>query len=210
MKLVALSDLHGFWEQTEIPNGDVLIFAGDITRTGSLTELVTFNTWLGQLPHQHKIVIAGNHDWCFENLHSLAKGLLTNAIYLEDTGVAIDGVIFWGSPWTPQFYDWAFMLPRGNPLAEKWIHIPKDTDVLITHGPPHEILDAAIRRDSLGNYHNEIVGCEELRKVVDSLPLKAHIFGHIHNQHGAERHFYNVSICNDKYDPINPATVIEI
>ena len=39
-----------------------------------------------------------------------ARGLLTNAIYLEDSGVEIDGVRFWGSPWTPTFMDWAFML----------------------------------------------------------------------------------------------------
>lgn len=210
MKIVALSDIHGQWDGLEIPSGDVLVFAGDTLRHGTLIELAQFNAWLEKLPHQHKLVIAGNHDRCFEREHSLARGLLTNATYLEDEEIVIDDIKFYGSPWTPQFYDWAFMLERGSEIAEKWKNIPRDTDVLITHGPPHRILDAAYRRDPTGAYSVEIAGCEALREVVNKLPLKAHIFGHIHRAHGTEGVFHNVAICNEDYDPVNPITEIEL
>ena len=56
--------------------------------------------------------------------------------YLEDSGVEIAGTRWWGSPWQPEFNSWAFNLPRGEPLSEKWALIPDDVDVLVTHSPP--------------------------------------------------------------------------
>jgi 3',5'-cyclic AMP phosphodiesterase CpdA len=88
-------------------------------------------------------------------------------------------VKIYGSPWQPEFFDWAFNLPRGPLLAEKWNAIPNDTDILITHGPPHKILDLT-EGDKLH------VGCEELRKLFDSGSIKPrlHVFGHIHETYG--------------------------
>lgn len=142
MKLVCISDTHSLHRRLQsIPDGDVLIHAGDCLGQGTLENIEDFNDWLGSLPHRHKIVIAGNHDWAFQETPELARQALTSAIYLEDSGVEIEGVRFWGSPWTPIFMNWAFMLGRGEPLYEKWQLIPDDTDVLITHGPPQGIGD---------------------------------------------------------------------
>jgi hypothetical protein len=54
------------------------------------------------------------------------------------------------------------------------------------------------------------VGCELLRERVAELPnLKAHIFGHIHAGYGFMDRFYNVSVCNESYEPKNQPIVIE-
>lgn len=208
MKIVAISDTHTMHRGIDIPDGDVLIHAGDITGRGSFHQIIDFCTWLEQLPHKHKIVIAGNHDWCFVNKgREMSAGAISeSATYLEDSEIVIDGIKFYGSPWQPEFCDWAFNLPRGKALAEKWRMIPDDTDVLITHGPPQHILDYCPD----GN-----VGCADLRVRVLRMPnLKYHIFGHIHESYGTEVRgqttFVNASVCTGAYKPINPPIVIDI
>jgi len=158
MKLVCISDTHSLHRRMlEIPDGDVLIHAGDCLGAGTLDNVEDLNDWLGTLPHKHKIVIAGNHDWVFQEAPDFAREALTNATYLEDSGTEIEGVRFWGSPWTPTFVDWAFMLDRGQLLHDRWMQIPEDTDVLITHGPPKGIGDES----SLG-FRCQNVGCVDL------------------------------------------------
>jgi predicted phosphohydrolase len=110
MRIVCVSDTHGYHELTRVPGGDVLVHAGDVCRHGGLEDVDDFNRWLGKLPHRHKIVICGNHDWCFQEKPAEARARLTNAIYLEDSGCEIEGLTFYGSPWTPLFCDWSFML----------------------------------------------------------------------------------------------------
>ena len=141
MRIVCLSDTHNLHSAFAVPEGDVLVHAGDATLRGTREEVVAFDAWLGTLPHRHKVLVAGNHDWLFEREPDRARGMITNATYLQDEGVTIDGLAFWGSPWQPWFLSWAFNLQRGAPLREKWDRIPAATDVLITHGPPHGILD---------------------------------------------------------------------
>ena len=121
MRLVAVADTHTFQEDLEVPDGDVFIHAGDICRGGTLGELAPSAAWIRSLPHPHKIVVAGNHDWCFVREPEQALALFGPGVtYLEDSGVEIEGIQFWGSPWQPAFNDWAYNLPRGAPLAEKW------------------------------------------------------------------------------------------
>ena len=135
-----------------IPEGDVLIHAGDFTSTGREIEVAQFNAWLATLPHTHKIVIAGNHDLTFDlesypqlwkrfhHTHMLdaarIKGSLSNCTYLQDEECEVEGIRIYGSPWQPRFCDWAFNLDRGQPLQAKWSKIPEGIDLLITHGPP--------------------------------------------------------------------------
>ena len=181
MKIVCLSDTHMEHEQLAVPDGDVLIHAGDSTYRGAVPELVRVNAWLGTLPHRHKIIIAGNHDWLFETDPSLAESLMTNAIYLRDSATSIAGVKFYGAPWQPWFMDWAFNLQRGAEIKRKWDLIPTDTDVLITHGPPQGILDI------VPDYRTGLdinVGCEELAPAIARVKPKLHIFGHIHEGYG--------------------------
>ena len=176
MRIVCVSDTHGYHGRTELPPGDILVHAGDITRHGSLEDVEDFDRWLGSLSHKHKIVICGNHDWCFQEAPAEARARLTNAIYLEDSGCEIEGLKFYGSPWTPWFSDWAFMLPRGAEMAAKWARIPNGLDVLVTHGPPDGILD----RNRTGG----CCGCRDLLYRVLEVKPRMHVFGHIHEAAG--------------------------
>ena len=210
MKLVCISDTHSLHRQIpEIPDGDVLIHAGDCLGQGTLENIREFNEWLGSLPHEHKIVIAGNHDWAFQETPELAKAALTNAIYLEDSGVQIRDVRFWGSPWTPTFMDWAFMLDRGDPLYQKCKLIPDNTDVLITHGPPHGIGDEV----NLG-FKTQNAGCIHLSDRVAQLSPKVHVFGHIHEGYGqyqrGNTRIVNASTCDSRYRPTNPPIILDL
>src|SRR6185369_13852794 len=105
-----------------------------------------FDAWLGTLPHREKVVIAGNHDFLFEQRPAEARALITNAVYLEDEAYEAGGLKIWGSPWQPWFFDWAFNLRRGEALARKWALIPPGTDLLVTHGPPMGIGDEVVSR----------------------------------------------------------------
>jgi hypothetical protein len=107
-------------------------------------------------------------------------------VYLQDEGVTIDGVAFYGSPWQPWFYDWAFNLPRdGWELRKRWEAIPTETDVLVTHGPPHMVLDKAAGRHSK-DVASDHGGCKILRtEILTRIKPKLHVFGHIHEGYGA-------------------------
>jgi Icc-related predicted phosphoesterase len=176
-RLVLLADSHGYHAGLSVPEGDILVHAGDLTGRGRLHELEDTNRWLLSLPHPFKIAIAGNHDFCFEEEPEAARRVLTAAIYLQDEAVEVGGIRFWGSPWQPWFYDWAFNLKRGPALAHKWALIPDQVDVLVTHGPPAGILDKT--------FDGREVGCEDLLRRVEQVKPKLHVFGHIHEGRGA-------------------------
>lgn len=213
MRLVCIADTHGRHSKRgrmpKIPDGDVLIVAGDISSDGSKQATQLFNTFLGRQPHQHKIIIAGNHDWFLYEYDG--HKVLYNATYLLDEAVIIEGVKFYGSPWQPDFKNYAFNLPRGAPLCKKWALIPEDTDVLITHGPPRGVLD---RTPRTAVYESRRVGCKDLFARVYAVKPKVHIFGHIHAAYGMEERdgiiFVNASTCTEEYAPINPAIVVDI
>lgn len=212
MRTVSISDIHEQQRHHSIvvPDGDVLLVAGDLTMGGALKALDHVCTWLKHLPHKHKIVIAGNHDFCFQNHNrEVAELMLREAglIYLNDSGIEIDGVHFWGSPWQPWFHDWAFNLQRGAEIAKKWALIPDDTNVLITHGPPAGIRDQT--------KHGMGVGCEELLKRVNQLgKLRLHVFGHIHEGYGITAKdgtvFVNACTCTLRYAPTNAPVVVDL
>ena len=198
LKCVAIADTHGMYRDIKLPDGDVLIHAGDITMRGKLSELCDFNNWLGEQPHKHKIIIAGNHDWCFERQKEASIKLITNAVYLEDKFIEIEGHKFYGSPWQPWFLDWAFNLQRGEEIQKKWDLISNDVDVLITHGPAFGILDKVARAN---------VGCENLLSKIEEIKPKVHVCGHIHEGYGEVIiegvKFINASINTEHYKPIN-------
>ncbi|HEX8396713.1 MAG TPA: metallophosphatase domain-containing protein [Pyrinomonadaceae bacterium] len=206
-RIVLLSDTHNCNEQISVPDGDILIHAGDATNRGQVDEIVAFNEWFSGFPHKHKIFVAGNHDWLFETRPKYARSLLAkNVVYLQDSAVEILGLKIYGSPWQPRFFDWAFNLNRGGEMAEKWKLIPKDADILITHGPPFGILDETPRGD--------FAGCEELRKRVEEIRPQLHVFGHIHFGYGTEEkfgvRFVNASNCDEDYLPMNLPIVVDL
>jgi len=201
MKLVCISDTHGSHDELVIPNGDVLIHCGDYSPTGDFKDMCRFNEWLGTLPHAHKLVVSGNHDWYAEKAGNyVVKKLFSNATYLENEEIEIGGYKFWGSPITPEFMNWSFMRKRGNEIAGVWEQIPDNIDVLITHGPPYKILDETPR--------HEHVGCWDLLYHSKRVKPKIHVFGHIHHGYGSKTIWWHNGEARDcRQDEADKCTV---
>ena len=186
-------------------SGDILVHAGDSTSVGKSHEIKNFLDWFSNTDFTHKIFIAGNHDFAFELIHDIAPEYKEKGVhYLFDSEVVIDDVKFYGSPWQPEFYDWAFNLPRGEKLAEKWAKIPGNTDILITHGPAFGMLDWVPS--------GERVGCQDLFHRIMEVQPKIHVCGHIHCAYGQksfhEVEFLNASVLDERYQHSNKPIVI--
>ena len=206
VKIVAVSDTHGRHNSLKIPDGDIFIHAGDIAAYGTEANLQDFNDFLGRLPHPHKIVIAGNHDFGIESDPQGSRRILSNCIYLQDNGCEVNGVHIYGSPWQPWFHDWAFNLQRGEEIRAKWELIPETTQVLITHGPPYgygDRTDQGLR-----------VGCQDLLQVIERIRPLVHIFGHIHEAYGIisndHTKFINASVVNREFMLSNAPIVFDL
>lgn len=204
MRVVAISDTHGKYGELSIPEADLLVHAGDITLRGSVGELKAFNEWARRLP-MPVVCIAGNHDLELE-FKPEARAALADVIYLQDEEIVVNGFRIYGSPWTPRFFNWAFMLDRGADIRAKWEKIPSGLDILLTHGPPMFKLDR--------NLAGEHCGCLDLREVVyDRLP-RYHVFGHIHPGHGISMSehvtFVNAAVCNDQLMVVNKPTIFNL
>lgn len=206
VRLVLISDTHGR-HAFDIPEGDVLVHAGDGCSRGTLAEAEAWAAFLRRQPHRHKIVVAGNHDRLFEHSPETARALFADFDYLEDSGCERAGLRFWGSPWQPAYRNWAFQLPRGSALAAMWRRIPDTVDVLVTHGPPHGIADQT--------WDGRVVGCEALREaVLGRVRPRLHVFGHIHECYGCTALggtlFANACTCDRAYRAANPPLVVDL
>jgi Icc-related predicted phosphoesterase len=206
-----ISDTHCKHKQVDIDltGVDFLICTGDFTSVGKEHEVHNFNKWIGSLgmDKEHIIVVCGNHDFWFErNTRNRIDQVCTNFTYLQEEAYECEGVKFYGAPHQPEFYNWAFNVPRGEPLRKIWAKIPDDTDVLLTHGPPWSILDR--------NREGTCCGCEELQLRVEELDLKIHAFGHIHESHGVIEKdgtiYVNGSILDRNYNVAFKPTVFDI
>ena len=209
MKIVFISDTHNLHDQITVPDGDILIHAGDLTMAGTAEEINDAGRWLRSLPHKYKIVIAGNHDFLFEKNPGQAKNLLGRSVtYLQDNEIEIEGLRIWGSPWQPWFMNWAFGVPRGQ-LHKYWDLIPKELDILVTHGPPYGFLDQASPY-----LKSEHLGDEELLETLRQTALKIHVFGHIHGGFGASEFngikLYNASAVDEAYRPFSRAHIVDL
>ena len=208
MKIVAISDTHGLHDQLQLPSGDMLIHAGDVSNIGSLNDVVAFLNWLQRQDFKYKIFIAGNHDFYFERTatEEINQLIPAEVIYLNDSGVTIEGIRIWGSPIQPRFGRWAFNRDRGAEIDQHWQLIPTSTDILITHGPPYGILDKT--------FQNLEVGCEMLGQRIQAIQPRFSIFGHIHEAYGQVTknniHFINASVVNLRYLVVNAPVVFEI
>jgi len=204
-KITFISDTHNRHKRVTLPGGDILIHSGDISSKGFTHEVEDFLQWFEAQPYDHKIFIAGNHDLSFED--SPAQISLTytkyKVTYLQDSFTTVNGIKIYGTPWQPEFHNWAFNLPRnGQQLEYRWNLIPNDTDILISHCPPFGILDKVVGTTLS-------LGCEILRShVIGRVNPPIHCFGHIHSGRGITRGitetentmFINASILNEKYD----------
>lgn len=201
MKITFISDTHNKHKQvtSSLPGGDLLIHAGDLSSMGYQHEIQQFCKWFNSLDgYAHKAFIAGNHDWGFqdnsEKIMEIVKSY-KDIDYLQDDMLMIGDdydkmVKIWGSPWQPEFFNWAFNLPRqGEELKGKWDMIPTDIDILITHGPCWGHLDTVKFNPGVN------LGCELLSERIQTIKPKIHVCGHIHTGYGykfdGNTHYFN-------------------
>ena len=193
IRVVCISDTHNTHHtQPPLPEGDILIHAGDLTQSGTVEELDDALAWLAAQPHPHKFMIAGNHDAAF-TAPGIRERIPLGLTYLEDSSAELTvrgrTLRVYGSPPTPKQGSWPFQYPRVRPLFvsnssspapgeqadEIWSRIPPATDILITHGPPFGHLD-------INNF-----GCYALLRALWRVRPRLHVFGHIHGGRGVER-----------------------
>eukprot|EP01114_Cavostelium_apophysatum_P024924 TRINITY_DN997_c0_g1_i2.p1 TRINITY_DN997_c0_g1~~TRINITY_DN997_c0_g1_i2.p1 ORF type:complete len:239 (+),score=27.44 TRINITY_DN997_c0_g1_i2:128-844(+) len=184
VRIVCVSDTHVRHRQLLIPNGDVLIHCGDFTKHNSektSEDITDFNEWLGELPHQHKFVTAGNHEVTLDPRDAATtQKLLSNAVYLQDSFASVEvkghTLKLYGTPWLPSRSITkranAFSIPRAQ-AEEHYKQIPEGLDVLITHSPPLGILDE--------DYKETLTGAKDLLQVVKEKLPRVHVFGHNHD-----------------------------
>lgn len=188
-KVVCVSDTHN--SQPVLPPGDILIHAGDLTQGGTAEELQAQLDWLNAQPHQHKVIIAGNHDIILDEKksaeldipptarQSLRWGSLT---YLQHSTRSLKlsngrKIVVFGHPSTRKHGNWAFQYEHGVDAFTG--QIPDDVDILITHGAPRFHLDVAGWGDE-----------NLLRELWRARP-RLHVFGHIHGGYGQESLVYD-------------------
>ncbi|XP_063235415.1 UPF0046 protein C25E10.12 isoform X2 [Bacillus rossius redtenbacheri] len=91
VRFVCMSDTHSLTPHIkfDIPPGDVFVHAGDFTRCGREEEVQEFNNWIGELPHKHKIVIAGNHELSFDRTFTHPLGHSPGGDRCTHTGLSV-------------------------------------------------------------------------------------------------------------------------
>jgi Icc-related predicted phosphoesterase len=215
LRIVALSDTHGFHKNLTVPDGELLIHAGDFAMRAKKPHVVEFAEWFKSLPHPYKIIVPGNHDCYLDGHNYWGHELFAPAIYLDHEYCEVMGLKIFGSPYSSSIYEpsmWSFDYPReGFRSKELWDSITGKLDILITHGPPYGILDLVENAHVGEDPH---VGDLNLLYAVERSAPMIHLFGHIHECHGTTDNertkFYNVSVCNLQYKPVNPITVIDL
>lgn len=185
MTILHISDTHGKHSQLkDLPLADVLAHSGDFTENGTQEEAIAFLEWFIELPHSHKILVAGNHDTCMRG--ESIEGLPENCHYLDCSSIKIDGITFYGVPLFMQDIE-------ENLLDQKYSEIPNGTNVLITHQPPMGIMDGG-EADGFGN-------AALMYRVLELRP-RIHLFGHAHQgsgiQAGLSTAFSNGSVYSSK------------
>jgi len=209
VRVVAASDIHGFADQLSLPDGDILILAGDYSGSGS--ELRAFLRWLKRQAgrYQDVALIPGNHDE--------ALMLPTLRALIESYGVhpligregTFQGLRIYGQPFTPQLGTWPWMASPER-LAQIWAAVPAGLDILVSHGPPYGILD--IGED--GEHAGDPAFAANLARMRPRVVL----CGHIHEQAGRlgtandrATAIRNVSVVDENYELINrTGTIIDL
>lgn len=208
-RVVMISDTHNQHDAFDIPEGDILVHAGDCTMDGRVDEFVAFRDWFVGQPHTFKIMIGGNHDFCLQDQSFIDKYMHPDIIYLQDASATIMGIKFWGYPWCPNLKFWAFYGTEAH-LASKAALIPEDVDVLICHSPPFGACDSVSIHGHVGNYPL----LTNLQSRDAALPIV--VCGHIHEGFGGSSidngrtYVYNVSVLDRNYCPTNYPVVADI
>ena len=215
MRITVISDTHGKHDRItkDLPGGDVLIHAGDISSMGTAKEIISFCKWYDRIDnYDTKIFIAGNHDWGFQtdSENSMQTVNSYKSIdYIQDDSLTLyfdgpngdhpeDNIRIYGSPWQPFFHNWAFNLLRGSQeMIDRWNKIPDEIDIVVTHTPIFGKLDDVQGRRGVH------LGCEDLQKRLICVKPKIHICGHIHSGYGyafdGDTHYFNAAVLDEEY-----------
>lgn len=177
MKILQISDTHNRHRQlTNLPEADVIVHCGDFADNGTEEEVLDFLNWYIDLPYKYKIFVTGNHDLCLWDAKDI-EDLPENVFFLQDRGVTIEGVKFFGIAYNH---------------SERLI--PEGTDIVITHEPPIMILD-----ESAGVHW----GNAPLFKRIMEVKPRYHLFGHAHESCGTLKQddiiFSNGAILDNFY-----------
>ena len=174
-----------YYQRPDIPEGDILIHAGDLTSDGSLPQFQQTLDWLKNQPHPIKIVVAGMTDQLMDRKkqrgrrwkpEDRAKVKWGDIHYLENNGITVTApngrqLRIWGSPNSPYLRGMAFQYPH---TLNFWLgKIPENLDILITHSPPYGHLDSR-------------TGCYHLLNELWVNPPRLHVFGRWREDQGTE------------------------
>jgi Icc-related predicted phosphoesterase len=195
MNAIFISDTYGQHESILLPQGNIIIHAGNFTKTGTELEAKDFLQWFSQLPYEHKIFIAGTHDHFFERDPERARQAVpSNVIYLEDSGVVIGGFKIWGSPYNLYNHGSAFSCTEAE-IGAHWDRIPFNVDMVISHSPAYGLLDI--------NGSGEHEGCKVLLRRLVRVEPRYVVCGHAVDGHGHEYydgiHFINAAMGNQEF-----------
>lgn len=208
MIIKVISDTHLMHKELDeelSSGGDIIIHCGDALNNGSSLDAYKFLEWFKDVPFKHKIYTPGNHDIFFEENAEEGRVLCESRgiTLLKDRLIDIEDIKIYGCPWTPIFYDWAFM---GDDVMRKeyWEKVTEPCDIIVSHGPPKGILDLT---------RHQHVGCQYLTEACYRLKPKYVLFGHIHTCGGMSHDengttYYNCANANDFYNIVNPVRTI--
>jgi len=211
MKIVLISDTHGY-ELKDLPHGDLLVHCGDWSGGGAYVETFYFIKWMSSVKQNYTygvVCVPGNHDRFVESAPDLTKVQFNDAgiKLLINENIEINGVKIFGTPYTPNFYNWTFM-GTDTQLTKHFEAMSADTDLVISHGPPYGILDYVGRDGGLS------VGSLALLYKIQEVKPKVVVFGHIHEGRGSTDQngisYYNVSSVDEYYRPIHAPVVIDV
>ncbi len=224
-----MSDMHGQIPRN-VPDGDILVIAGDICPLYIDRDIQTsadwiddvFVPWVRSMPHKYRLFIAGNHDFAIQDRLKYFQDYIDpeDIKFLHDSGVNIEGCKIYGLPWVPKLKNWAFHADNVT-LGQRYRSIPDDTDVIVSHGPPYHIgmADAVPFYNSYAKQQSiDWAGTPYANQAIDRIGPKHFICGHIHEGAGHYRHngpkglsnIWNVSVLDEYYEYCRDPTVIEI
>lgn len=214
MKIICISDLHGFLPEIK-EECDLFLHAGDICPLNNHRVpyqrdwlLDNFNPWLDSIKAKYKCITFGNHDFIGEEEPNIKYSLKSDV--LVDEVKEYDGIKVWGSPWTKRFFDWAFNM---DPPELYTLHksIPK-CDIILTHGPPYGITDLCQDIDDPEQLIN--VGSPGLLERIQEINPKLVVVGHIHSNREVILNngtiVRNASYVDNRYRPVNNYSIYEI
>ncbi|MEZ5329862.1 MAG: metallophosphatase domain-containing protein [Verrucomicrobiales bacterium] len=174
--LCIVADTHRKHRELTIPECDILIHCGDFCsfEQEDKKTLDDVDVWFAEAPAKRVVCVGGNHDFLLQR----REFRFSQATFLEDSLVEIDGLSIYGSPWCPDLSGFAYYATEDQ-LIERWRKIPSGIDILITHTPPYGVLDVP----TSGNVH---LGCPHLHDELRRIQPRLHVFGHVHASHGVQ------------------------